>query len=196
MIEKVFRKFTLWFETGDLIPLLILVSVPHYAFVLAKYDFWLVAAVLGLLVDIGHYRTIKSALRDKGWTWMVILTILSFAFHCGFYALVGSGAWAVPLGAAVPTVIFALAWISKTERIGEKLTRQVGDKVTTVAPDVAPMAQKVTRATRLNDICRVNVSRNGDGPMTAHEIVAKYGVSLRQAQRDVASIAVDKDAHV
>lgn len=172
-MEKILRKLAIWFETGDLIPLLILVSVPHYAMVLAKFDFWLVAAVLGLLVDIGHYRTIKAALRGKGWTWMIVLTILSFAFHTAFYWLGEAGAWAMPIGAAVPTVIFALAWISKTERIGEKLAKQDAPVAMPIARQDVP---EVPRGT-YQDFMAMSVAR----PMSAKEVVAQFNVPKRTA---------------
>ena len=63
---------------------------------------------------------------------------------------------------------------------------------TSEAPSPAPVAatrRRLSHLARLDAIRRANESRNGDGLLTAAEIVAAYGVSLRQAQRDVASVA-------
>lgn len=58
---------------------------------------------------------------------------------------------------------------------------------TAVAPGatVTPLA----RQARLDDIRSVNLARDGDGPMTVAQIVAKFGVSKRQAQRDISDLS-------
>ncbi len=73
------------------------------------------------------------------------------------------------------------------------------DKPTTMTPTVAPETSTVATVTRpmsrherLADIRRLNTQRNGDGPLTVEQIVAQYGVSKRQAQRDVAAVAAER----
>lgn len=59
-------------------------------------------------------------------------------------------------------------------------------------PGATPVTSAVTtlsRPERLDAIRRDNAARNGKGPMTPDEVVAKFGVGLRQAQRDVAEVA-------
>jgi len=51
-----------------------------------------------------------------------------------------------------------------------------------------PRPLRVSHAERLDEIRRANSRRNGDGPMTAAEIVAEFGVGLRQAQRDAKAV--------
>jgi hypothetical protein len=73
----------------------------------------------------------------------------------------------------------------------------VAPEMTTVAPTPPPapigatVARPMTRTERLDAIRRVNATRNGDGPLTAEQIVATFGVSLRQAQRDARVLKAD-----
>lgn len=55
-----------WFEHGDLVPLLVIVSAVHYAAVLRGKDDAAVAISIGMLVDLGHFRTIRAAFRYPG----------------------------------------------------------------------------------------------------------------------------------
>jgi hypothetical protein len=107
-----------WFESGDLVPLLVLVSAVHYAQVLSGKDAWLVAVVIGLLVDLGHYRTIRAAVRYSGsdgwqrvarWTIAIAMTGLSLNYHQRYY----EDWW---LSAPLPLLIAALAWLQQIER--------------------------------------------------------------------------------
>lgn len=152
MSTNLFRRFVNWMENGDLIPIVIAVSVPHYAHVLAQFDFWPVAAVIGFLVDVGHYRTIKLYLRDQGWVWMVVLTLFSSGFHISFYALGGAGLAAMLLGLAPTAVIFALAYITKKERIDVKMNVQQGvQKARAVrSADVQQLPAGTSNTTGLN----------------------------------------------
>ena len=138
-MTKLWRGLVNWFENGDLLPLIIIVSVPHYGHVLASYDYWPVAAVIGALVDLGHYRTIKAFLAGKGGAWMVVMTVFSLGFHWSFYVTGGAGLWAgLFFAAAVPVVIFALSFIAKSERLSEKAARGVAPSVKVVTTDDTP----------------------------------------------------------
>ncbi len=66
---------------------------------------------------------------------------------------------------------------------------QLSQPEATIPTTVATVARPMTRTERLDAIRRVNTTRNGDGPLTPEQIAATYGVSLRQAQRDVALLA-------
>ncbi len=201
-LERLLKSALNWIETGDLILPVVVVSAAHYAIVLSAHDFWFIAFVIGVLVDLGHYRIVKAAIRFGKWFWFaaLIMTMLAFGFHLAFYG--DNGDWREWMySAAIPIVIVFLAALSVRERWAAKATS--GDKhdnrrdndappAQTVAPPaqtVAPSDETLSRAERLDAIRRVNVTRNGDGPMTAEQIVAAYGVSLRQAQRDVAQLA-------
>ena len=130
-----------WFEYGDLVPLLVVVSAVHYAAVLADKDLWPVAIAIGVLVDIGHFRTVLAAFRYNvpgqrrkrgGWLhrlasrvngqlaarWMIALTMtaISLAYHQRYY----DDWW---LSAPIPFLIAALAWLQQVDkRTGKNAT--------------------------------------------------------------------------
>lgn len=126
---NIFQRFVNWIENGDMVPLVIAVSVPHYAHVLAQFEFMPVAAVIGFLVDVGHYRTIKLYLNTGAAGWMIVLTLFSAGFHMAFYAIGGAGLFSFLLGAAPVAVIFALAYITRKEKLDTKLGREFGQAV-------------------------------------------------------------------
>lgn len=113
---KLWRAAVDWFENADLVPLLVLVSAVHYAAVLAGKDYWAVAVCIGLLVDLGHYRTVRSAVRyNGGWgnkltRWAIALgmTVISLNYHQRYY----EDWW---LSAPLPLLIAALAWLQQVE---------------------------------------------------------------------------------
>lgn len=57
-MRKLWSRLVNWLENGDLVPIVILVSIPHYVRVLAEWEWMFVAASLGFLIDLGHYRPI------------------------------------------------------------------------------------------------------------------------------------------
>lgn len=177
--SKLFKSFVNWMENGDLIPAIIAVSIPHYATVLSKYDFWAVAAVLGFLVDVGHYRTIKTYLRGNGAAWMIVLSVFSTGFHVAFYALGGAGWWAVVIGCAVPAVIFALAFISRKERLDSKVAKSVA--TVPVAQDGSATSTPLATRGTYPEFVAMQLARNGQGPMSAGEVVATFAVPKRTA---------------
>ena len=130
-----------WIERGDLITPIILVSAKHYIDVLNGKDFWLIAATVGILVDIGHYRLVKSSTSVNIKTWRsaslwlltllgaVVMTFFAFCFHLFFYEeniyeLLLQGV--IPFKALVqagviPTVIIFLGILSVRERWSDKI---------------------------------------------------------------------------
>ena len=119
---RIYRGAVDWVERGDLVPLLILVAVPHYITVMRTFEFWPVAVAMGILTDLGHYRTILVYLRSSvgrfaSVFWMLILTAMSYAFHVGFYTIGNTAPqpWPWALGAVPPVLIFAMSYISKRE---------------------------------------------------------------------------------
>lgn len=116
-MTRAWRAAVNWFETGDLVPLLVLVSAVHYAAVLASKDYWAVAVAIGLLVDLGHYRVVRVAVRyagDNGWQrlarWAIAIgmTAVSLNYHQRYY----QDWW---LSAPLPLLIAALAWLQQVE---------------------------------------------------------------------------------
>lgn len=122
---KYYDRFINWIENGDILLPVILVAVVHYAAGLAQYDFWLVAAAIGILVDISHYRAVKLYYAGKSGWWATILTVWSFFMHVFYYYNEGAEWWAIPFGATIPLIIFCLGWITKTQKLDEKIARTV-----------------------------------------------------------------------
>lgn len=130
MINRVWQSLVNWFERGDLIPLLVLVSAVHYANILAAYDWWGVAVAIGLLVDLGHYRVIRAAVRYNGvnvwesvarWVIAAVMTAVSLSYHQRFYA----DWW---LSIPLPLLIAALAWLQRVDRAKPSETKSAAAK--------------------------------------------------------------------
>ena len=105
---------TLWggliwaIEKSDIIPPIIAVSAWHYAGSLAQKDPMPIAIIIGVLVDIGHYRSVKEFFRRQEWkrfAIMFLLTGLTLYFHYLWYGNI----W---LALAMPALIISLALIS------------------------------------------------------------------------------------
>lgn len=106
-----------WFEHGDLVPLLIVVSAAHYSAVLAGKDNIVVAVLIGVLVDLGHYRWVRAAARYDGnkipqyvirWGFTILLTGLSLLYHQRYYQ-----DWLLSI--PIPLLIASLAWLTKVD---------------------------------------------------------------------------------
>jgi hypothetical protein len=117
-MRNLWRTTLDWFERGDLVPLLIVVSAAHYVVVLAGKDFWPVAVAIGVLVDLGHYRWVRAAARYEGtkpgqvavrWLFAIILTAISLGYHQRYYQ-----DWL--LSAPIPLLIASLAWLAKVDQ--------------------------------------------------------------------------------
>ena len=114
-IHKLIKTVVTWAEQGDLILLIVMVSAVHFAYVLADYDYWPVAVALGLLVDLGIYRTVRYAVRYQGaskieriarYAIAALMTCVSYVYHLRFYG----DPW---LAAPVPFLIAVLAWLDR-----------------------------------------------------------------------------------
>ena len=117
------KKAHAWIETGDYILPMILVSVAHYIGVLAGRDLMPVAAAIGLLVDLGHYRLVKAALKFGAWFWLAALgmTVIAFGYHFAFYSVAGADLLeAALLAVPIPFLIITLAGLSVKERWARK----------------------------------------------------------------------------
>jgi len=102
--------------------------------------------------------------------------------------VLGSGwlwwAWSISVAASTGVVVGATGYAQKARVISATRQGDVVPQATAVASQTTDDAT-MTRQRRLDAIRVANLARDGDGPMTAEQIVARFGVSLRQAQRDV-----------
>jgi hypothetical protein len=131
---KLWHRFTYWLEKGDLVPFLVIASAYHYVVVLWQHDPWWVAVPIGILVDLGHYRTviIAARYRVKGgkpstfvlrWSVAGILTAVSLMYHWRFY---GGDFW---LAVPIPVLIAALAYFQRHGLGGNSHDDAKGDQV-------------------------------------------------------------------
>lgn len=133
-MKNIFHSIVNWLETGDLVLLIVLVSAVHFASVLAKYDYWPVAIALGLLVDLGIWRTVRSATRYQGangwerlarWALAAAMICVSYVYHERYYG----DYW---LAAPVPFLVAALSWLdsrkpAKVERKDAQVETQAAE---------------------------------------------------------------------
>ena len=146
-MKKIWTVITDWFEHGDLVPLLIVVSAWHYMSILQGKDPAIVALAIGLLVDLGHYRTIRAAFRYNGaawgeriarWMFALVMTVISLAYHQRYY-----NDWL--FSAPIPLLIAGLAWLQRvdkphrTEPI-ERQTKAIAVATEPIEPRTEPIA--------------------------------------------------------
>lgn len=105
------ERLNLWsgvarfFESGDLTPLAVLVSIAHYGPVLVAYgEHKLIAYTIGVLIDMLHFRTIRRAVSSRSRTEAgiaVITTVMALGYHLRFYQNDWLLAAPIPLGIAI-----------------------------------------------------------------------------------------------
>lgn len=122
MSNTLWQRAADFFESGDLVPFAVVVSSVHFVTALVVYggEAWPVAILVGVFVDMLHYRTIRYAVRGRTRTAVILAaltTIMSYVFHLLFY--IDGGAF-VPvyllLAAPLPFGIFILAWQQEQAR--------------------------------------------------------------------------------
>lgn len=172
-------------ESGDLVPLLVLVSAAHYVKVLAGHDAAVTAVAVGLLVDLGHYRAIIVATRYGGkrrfesvtrWAVAIVMTALSLTYHLRYYG----GDWALAL--PMPVLIASLAYFERkgfgnTTAVDNSLTGSV--KETDKADRQMPMS--LTTEQRRQQLL-TDWRQRPDASQT--ELAARYGVSRQTVSND------------
>lgn len=189
------RRAVHYFERGDLIPLMLIVSIPHYALALQGRDMLIVAVGIGLAMDLGQYRVVKAAIRYGGnwWYAAILLTAIALGYHMFYYG----GDWftAFILAAPLPLLIIFLAALSVKERWGAKVGDNSSDgisgkKVTARkendndngVPNNANANAIDTRGT-YQQFKLAQLARNGNGPMNAQEVMTSFRVPKRTAYR-------------
>ena len=88
---SLWQRVANFFESGDLVPFAVVVSSFHFVTALVVYggEAWPVAVLVGIFVDMLHYRTIRYAVRGQRTRAAVLLAIattaMSYVFHLLFY---------------------------------------------------------------------------------------------------------------
>jgi len=179
ILSRLWSFLVNWFEHSDLVPLLVLVSAVHYAAVLNGKDAWPVAVAIGLLVDLGHYRTIRAAVRYSGsfrqavlrWTIAIGMTALSLNYHERYY----QDWW---LSAPLPLLIAALAWLkqvdSKTGPRSERVTVAV-EPATAKPVLLEAKAKPATAELPAGYVCSCGYPAKTQAGLNAHQRVHSNG---------------------
>ena len=119
---SLWQRVANFFENGDLVPFAVVVSSVHFVTALVVYggESWPVAVLVGIFVDMLHYRTIRYAVRGRNRMAIglaIITTAMSYVFHLLFYV---DGGQFQPvyllLAAPLPFGIFILAWQQEQAR--------------------------------------------------------------------------------
>ena len=122
-LSKAWKAIFEYLEHGNLVILIVLVSAVHYALILQTWDTIAVAIAIGLMVDLGHYRTVKAAVRYRTrnatffirWAMALFFTGIAISYQMIYYD--GDIRFALPL----PLLIVGLAWLSETNKaVGTK----------------------------------------------------------------------------
>lgn len=120
---SLWQRIANFFESGDLVPFAVVVSSFHFVTALVVYggEAWPVAVLVGIFVDMLHYRTIRYAVRGQRTRAAVALAVLttamSYVFHLLFY--IDGGEFKLVyllLAAPLPLGIFILAWQQEQAR--------------------------------------------------------------------------------
>lgn len=120
--QNLWQRAANFFESGDLVPFAVTVSSVHFVKALVVYggESWPVAILVGIFVDMLHYRTIRYAVRGRTRTAVTLATLttaMSYVFHLLFY--IDGGAFQpvyLLLAAPLPFGIFILAWQQEQAR--------------------------------------------------------------------------------
>lgn len=131
-----FRAVLEWFEHGDLVPLIVVISAVHYSAILHEYDHIVPAVAIGTLVDLGHYRWTKAAVRYSGesfkeragrWAMVLVMSAIALNYQQRFY----NDWW---LSVPMPLLIASLAWLNQKDNKPAKK-----EKVQQVLTEVHPL---------------------------------------------------------
>lgn len=125
-LSAAFRFVVDYFEHGDLVPFIVVVSAIHYSAILREHDHLIAAVSIGTLVDLGHYRWTKAAVKYSGengweragrWVMVLVMSAIALNYQQRFY----NDWW---LSVPMPLLIASLAWLNQKESKGKSAISQ------------------------------------------------------------------------
>jgi hypothetical protein len=125
-LTAAFRFIIDYFEHGDLVPFIVVVSAIHYSAILREHDHLIAAVSIGTLVDLGHYRWTKAAVKYSGenkwertgrWVMVLVMSAIALNYQQRFY----NDWW---LSVPMPLLIASLAWLNQKEGKGKPAISQ------------------------------------------------------------------------
>lgn len=202
-----------WFEHGDLVPLIVVISAVHYSSILHEYDHIVPAVAIGTLVDLGHYRWTKAAVRYNGESWkekagrwfmVFVMSAIALNYQQRFY----QDWW---LSVPMPLLIASLAWLNQKDKTGTKsvITVNKSNAVKSVnSVKISPMVDKIDRLERAKAAKREKhtqqlaelsklITENKDA--TPVELAQKMNVSRQSVynwMRELTEMQADGTVHV
>ncbi len=203
-IIAIWHNLVHFFEYGDLVPLMVLVSGVHYASVLAGKDQFAVAVAVGLLVDLGHFRTVRAAVRYSApkskasrskrwlvrmasrfnsqlfvrWSMVLVMTAISLAYHQRYY----DDWW---LSVPLPLLIAFLAWQQRVDRgVGERKPVTQQTPVSVIATPELRKSETVSKEPTMKPFVCVHCLRSfGSQQALAGHIGKRHPVATRSNGR-------------
>ena len=124
-LRNLWQSTTHFFEHGDLTPFAVVISVAHYIPVLTAHgEWWFVAALVGSLIDLLHFRTVRQAVNRKSLvdvTIALLTTGMATAYHWRYY----EGDWllALPIPVGIAILAYHASGNAGTSEIDEELIR-------------------------------------------------------------------------
>lgn len=174
---RVWHKISDFFENGDLTPFAVLVSIAHYGPVLVAHDNSIVAWMVGIIIDMLHFRSVRFAVKRPSWIHTAVAfltTLMATAYHWRFY----DGDWllALPIPIGIAIMAYHAAERDNEESELSRLRREIDSVV----------SRSDRMATRLDTI-----TAERDKLLSEHDaILSDYGSAV--VERDVARQEVDK----
>lgn len=159
-----FRSLLNWLEHGDLVPLIVLVSAWHYSVILSAHDHTVAAIAIGTLVDLGHYRWTKAAVRYLGndwkeklgrWFMVLIMSAIALNYQQRFY----NDWW---LSVPMPLLIASLAWLNQKDSKSQQKASKSEKVVANAEPEIAKAEVPVLAC----EICGATHGKSGHPILT------------------------------
>lgn len=145
------NRLSNFFEHGDLTPFAVVISIAHYVPVLQAHgENLIVAALVGTLIDLLHFRTIRKAVNDlsklDGFI-AAVTTFMATAYHWRYYA----GDWLLALPIPIGIAILAYHAASTADSVPTSEARALSEKINVLSERVRQLTeanQSLTEANR------------------------------------------------
>ncbi len=159
-VKQAFAAIIHYFEHGDLVPFIVVVSAWHYSAILREHDHLIAAVSIGTLVDLGHYRWTKAAVRYSGddtrekigrWVMVLVMSAIALNYQQRFY----NDWW---LSVPMPLLIASLAWLNQKDSKSQQKPAK-SEKVSAISEPTPAKAEPVFLTC---DICGATHGKSGN----------------------------------
>lgn len=148
---KHWHRLSNFFEHGDLTPFAVIISVAHYVPVLTAHgENLVVAGLVGALIDLLHFRTVRRAVNDyrhiDGFI-AALTTTMATAYHFRYY----NGDWLLALPIPIGIAILAYHAASTADSVPTSEAQALSEKINVLSHRVRQLTeanQSLTEANR------------------------------------------------